>query len=98
MPLNDRISELKNYINKYKLTKPTFKSTVQMAELAGVADEYRALYGFYSKYTHGTAWLVNSKDDERDGQGYRNIFLVMTQIYAYDAYKRIEDFVHSRER
>jgi hypothetical protein len=96
--LNDRIEELRGYATKWKLVKPSVESSFKMAELAGEADEYKALYGFYSKYTHGTAWLVNAKDGERDGEGYRTIFLVQTQLYAFDAYKRIEDFVHESEQ
>lgn len=86
------------YASKWKLAKPTVESSFKMAELAGVADEYKALYGFYSKFTHGTAWLVNAKDAERDGEGYRNIFFVRAQFYALDAYKRIEEFAYENEQ
>jgi hypothetical protein len=95
-PLNDRIEELRNYASKWKVVKPPVESFFKLAEAAGVEEEYKAFYGFYSKYTHGTAWLVNAKDEERDGEGYRNIFLVQIQIYALDSHKRIEDFVRER--
>lgn len=91
--VNERVDDLRRYAVKWALTKPTVESTFKLAELAGAAEEYKALYGFYSKYTHGTAWLVNSKESERDGEAYRTIFHVQTQLYAVDAYKRIEDFV-----
>ena len=96
-PVDHRIQELRRYLSKWKLAKPATESLFKMAELAGVAEEYKALYGFYSKYTHGTAWLVNARDGERDGEGYRTILLVQTQLYAFDTYKRIEDFVRERE-
>lgn len=93
LPIDKRIEELGNFIQKYQLKKPTYESVFQQAESAGYADEYKALYGFYSKYTHGSAWLVNSRDQERDGDDYRNIFTVQTQLYAYDSLGRIDEYV-----
>lgn len=96
-PLNDRVDELRRHAAKGNLKKPSTESTFKMAERVGLGDEYKALYGFYSKYTHGTAWLVNSQDADRDGPGYRTTLLVHTQVYAFDAKQRIEKLVEHLE-
>ncbi len=97
-PIDSRIEELTQYIQKWQLSKPTVDSIVKQAEMAGCVEEYKSLYGFYSKYTHGSAWLINSKEEERDGEGYRNILAVQTQLYAYDSLGRIDDFVEHRQK
>lgn len=95
-PIDDRLSEIRQYILKHRLRRPRVDSIFKQAEEAGCSDEYKALYGFYSKYTHGTSWLVNSKDVERDGEAYRNIFIVQTQLYAYDSLGRIDNYVKKK--
>jgi len=97
-PLEERIEEIKRITNKWKMEKPKGKSTKELAKDADLVTEYETLYNFYSKYTHGSAWLVNSSNEQRDGEPFRNIFFVKTQIYAFDSYKRIEDFVREHEK
>jgi|GEM_PF-3386789 len=92
-PIDVRLEELNQYITKWQLKKPRVDSIFKQAEEVGCSNEYKALYGFYSKYTHGSAWLVNSKDVERDGDGYRRILTVQTQLYAYDSLGRIDEYV-----
>jgi len=94
--IDDRIEQIRTYAEKWKLTKPPVLSVIKLAEMVDSAEEYKTLYGFYSKYTHGTAWLVNARDAERDGAAYRDIFLIQTQIYAIDSYTRIDEFVRDR--
>jgi hypothetical protein len=97
-PINSRVEEIKNYIKKWNLAKPTTESTFKFAEAAGMSEEYKALYGFYSKYTHGSAWLVNTQDSERDGEGYRTIFSVQTQLYAEATLESIQRYVAERSK
>lgn len=96
--LDYRIEELYKYISKYHLKKPDTKSTYKQAEDVGFDQEYKALYGFYSKYTHGSAWLVNTKDEERDGDGYRIIFTSQTQIYAESTVQEIREYYNKIKR
>jgi hypothetical protein len=96
-PIDVRLQELRQYILKWQLKKPAFESVFKQSEEAGCSSEYKALYGFYSKYTHGTAWLVNAKDAERDGEGYRGLLTVQTQLYAYDSLGRIDDYVRKQQ-
>jgi len=98
-PIDLRIWELSQYIQKWQLKKPASESVAKLAEKVGCLEEYKSLYGFYSKYTHGSAWLVNAKDSERDGEGFRNILIINAQLYAYDSLKRIDDYMekHNKE-
>jgi len=90
--LDSRLKEIGDYISKYQLKKPQVLSSFKLAEAAELDDEYKTLYGFYSKYTHGSAWLVNAKDEERDGDGYRIIFTAQTQVYAESTVQHIREY------
>lgn len=83
-PFEERVAELDAYIASNKLSKPPTASMSQfkLAEAAGLEEEYKALYNFYSKYTHASSWLVNTKPEDRNGHGYRNVLQTMTQIYV----------------
>lgn len=96
--IDSRIKEIKAYISKWKLQKPSVESTFKQAESAGLSEEYKALYGFYSKYTHGSAWLVNARDAERDGDGYRIIFTTQTQLYAEATIECIRGYVDKKSK
>lgn len=96
--IDSRVSEIRAYISKWKLQKPSVESTFKLAESAGLSEEYKALYGFYSKYTHGSAWLVNAGDAERDGEGYRMIFTTQTQFYAEAAFECIRRYAMSNAK
>jgi hypothetical protein len=95
--LESRIEEIGNYISKYQLKKPEVLSSFKLAEAAELEDEYKSLYGFYSKYTHGSAWLVHAKDDERDGDGYRIIFTTQTQLYAESTVQCIREYYYKNK-
>lgn len=83
-PIHERISELDQYIARNGLVKPPTASLSQfkLAEEAGLSEEYKSLYNFYSKYTHASSWLVNTKPNDRNGHGYRSILQTMTQVYV----------------
>lgn len=59
-PINSRIEEIKSYIKKWNLAKPTTESTFKITKAVGMSEEYKALYGFYSKYTHGSVVLATA--------------------------------------
>ena len=63
------------------------------ARRADIFDEYDTLYRFYSKYVHGSGWLILATDDRRDGEGFRYIFSIQTQLYAADTLFRIKDAI-----
>ena len=96
VPINERIDELNRFASKHGLKEPSKYTVKERARLAGVVTEYENLYGFYSKYVHGSAWLVNASDAERDGDGYRNIFIIQAQKYALDALGRVSDYVKTK--
>jgi hypothetical protein len=59
-------------------------------------DEYDALYGLYSNYTHATAWLVNKPEGSHDEDAAREILTTQTQKNAEDTYKRIQEALRRR--
>lgn len=67
----------------------------QVPELAaevGQTKEYRALFRFCSVFVHPSSWAVNSDEEaELNSPYYRNIFLVMGQVYAQDILNRISE-------
>jgi hypothetical protein len=68
--IDSRIEEIQRIIAKRKISKPESQSTFQLAVAAGAEEEYKSLYGFYSKYTHGSAWLVKATfEGEGDDEG-----------------------------
>ena len=83
-PIEARVAEIDEYIARNSLAKPATATLSQfkLAEEAGLAEEYKSLYNFYSKYTHASSWLVNAKPEDRNGDGYRNILRTMTQVYV----------------
>lgn len=83
-PIEARIAEVDGYIARNGLSKPATASASQfkLAKDAGLADEYKSLYNFYSKYTHASSWLVNTKPEDRNGEGYRAILRTMAQVYV----------------
>jgi hypothetical protein len=92
--IDSRIEEIQRYIAKHKVSKPEPQSTFHLAEATGLEEEYKSLYGFYSKYTHASSWLVNATFEGEGGdEGNRNIFQIQTQLYAFESLKRIQDFV-----
>jgi hypothetical protein len=93
--IEQRLQVLLEFVDKWKLKKPARAHVATMAKLAHVPDEHDALYRFYSKYVHGSAWLVNASDEERDGEAFRKVFQVQTQKYAFNSYERIYQFALS---
>jgi hypothetical protein len=95
-PIDDRLRELLNFADKKKLSKPKRQTWEARAREANVSKEYNTLWRLYSNYVHGSSWLVNAQDSERDNDDYRNLLLIQTQIYAGDTKQRIDTFLESR--
>lgn len=87
-----RIAEIEQKLQDYGLQAASPVSLFKMVEAVGVEEEYKALYGFYSKYVHASGWLVCATDGQRDCYEYRQVFIVQSQIYAFDTYSRISEF------
>ena len=96
-PIEARVAEIDEYIARNSLAKPSTATLSQfkLAEEAGLAEEYKSLYNFYSKYTHASSWLVNAKPEDRNGDGYRNILRTMTQVYVGAVEKSVSRTVAS---
>jgi len=87
--VRDRVTHIEQKLQQYGLNAAPPVSLFKMAEAACVEEEYKALYGFYSKYVHATGWLVCANDAERDCYEYRQIFLIQSQTYASDTHSRV---------
>lgn len=92
-PISDRIEYLLNFAQKRQSTKSKTQTVAERSKTASVEAEYRTLYAFYSKYVHASSWLVNTRDEERDGPAYRNILLVQAQRYAGNTRLTTDEFV-----
>jgi hypothetical protein len=88
-----RLSQLRVAVQKHHVKRPLEQAVWQRAKAANMANEYSALYRFYSKYTHATPWLSITQPEERDGSGYRQVLLLQSQAYAEDAFAKITAFV-----
>jgi hypothetical protein len=91
--IESRIKDIQCFIKKRNLVKPRRQTVLDRAKAVGLEREYQTLYGFYSKYVHGSAWLVNAADEERDGEDYRNIFTILAQRYAADTFECVCEYV-----
>lgn len=96
-PMETRILELEAYIERNHLSSPSeeSRSVAKLAKAAGLMEEYKALYNFYSKYTHASSWLVNAKEHDRDGAGYRAVLSTMTQVYVSQTVYCVEQLAAS---
>jgi hypothetical protein len=91
--IDSRLSQLQSILDGRGL-KPEKAAKVRTnAKAADVESEYDTLYRFYSKYVHGSAWLILSSDERRENDEYRKIFAIMAQIYAGDTFAKIADAV-----
>lgn len=90
-PLHERSHQIESMLSRRGFDAAAKNSRVYSnAESVGLGREYRALYGFYSKYVHASGWLVLTTEEDRDGGAYREILQIQTQLYAEDTLARID--------
>jgi Family of unknown function (DUF5677) len=91
--IESRLSKLQAWLASRQLKSEKSKQIKKMAANCGVGLEYEALYRFYCKYVHGSAWLFLASDESREGIDFREILEVKTQQYAGDTYIKISDWL-----
>lgn len=72
------------------LKKPLHVS--ERAKMAGLAEEYRVEYKFYSKLTHPTSLMVNAPWEEIQSSEYQSLLLMNGQKYALDTAERVRAY------
>ncbi len=94
--LRKRKADIEEILKRHGLERPKDRKTRinirDDAKAAGMQEEYSALYKFYSKYVHGSSWLIYRPDSHRDIPEFRGAFLIKTQLYAADTWQRIRQY------
>lgn len=82
-PIRDRIEEVDQYLREKGMEKPKrLPRWSSLAESHGLKEDYRALYGVFSKYVHPSAWTLVKPDTSWDPL-FSELFLVYAQMYAF---------------
>lgn len=68
------------------------RSAGSIAKDVGLEQEHKALYKLFSKLVHPSSYLVNSTG-AASYDDFMEILVLHTQLYAWDTYSRICDFV-----
>lgn len=61
----------------------------RLAQDHGLANDYDALYGLFSKYVHPSAWSI-LKPDQGWARTFSDTFVIYTQLYAVDLAARTQ--------
>jgi hypothetical protein len=64
------------------LKPPPRPNAKQMAQQANMVVEYDGFYKFYSKYIHPSAWSVNSRPEQLEHEGYREMLVFQCITYG----------------
>jgi hypothetical protein len=90
-PIRQRLEYLEEYLAVRGATTPKpLPRWAALAERYRLDDEYRGLYGLYSKYVHPSAWTLVKPDNSWDPL-FTTIFVVHLQVYAYSTATRAAD-------
>jgi hypothetical protein len=88
LPIRERIAELERYMQERGAAMPApLPRWKTLAQRGGVEEDYRLLYGVFSKYIHPSAWTIVRPDTSWD-RIFANLFLVHAQIYTFDTVAR----------
>ena len=86
-----RISEIDRIAAEHGVALCKPPPTAELARLVQCEEEYIGLFKFMSKYVHPSSWLVNRNTTDTHNGEYWNVLVILAQMYALDALKRVGD-------
>jgi len=89
--IEEEITRLRTIVKDSNLILKKPESIIIRARMAGLEQEYKALYKLFSKYIHPSSYTINAGYKEIHGSGIRNIFLIHAQLYAGDTFRLIKE-------
>jgi len=91
--LRERMQEIKRMCEKHGIDPAKPMRADKLAAETGQLEDYTALYKLFSKYVHPSSWLLNSPESSRRSSQYLNIFVMHAQLYAFDTYSRVKEWL-----